>query len=78
MPKKRSIVRGFNKRLQRLYQRAAGGPALPEPEAEQAPPEPAHAAAGVPKDHIEMQRIIAAQKKRLRKAARRRPPDPAL
>lgn len=71
MPKRRTQSKGFGKAHQRLYARASRGPALPEPEPTQAQPEPAHAVAAMPKDHIEIQRIIAAQKKRQRKNAQR-------
>lgn len=71
MPKKRSLHPGFGKRLQRLYRRASGGPALPEPEAPDEAPAPVLEVADVPKTHIDAQRLIAAERKRQRRAARR-------
>lgn len=71
MPKKRSIHPGFGKRLQRLYNRVAAGPSLPEPEAPNEAPAPAMAVANVPRTHTDVERLMAAEAKRARKARRR-------
>lgn len=73
MPKKRSVVYGFSKGLQRTLQRATRGPALPPQQATPAEGQesPATAAPATPKTHHDMAALIAAQNKRLRKAAAR-------
>lgn len=71
MPKKRSIAKGYSKRLQRLYRRAAVGPTLPEPESPREAPAAPTEPTGTPKTHHDMAKLAAAQRKRLRKATRR-------
>lgn len=70
MPKKRSIVKGFTKGLQRLYSRAGRGPALPEPESKHASPDAPTAVPATPKGPADIARLQAAQAKRQRRAAR--------
>lgn len=71
MPKKRSIVKGFGKRLQRLYRRASYGPALPEPEPTREAPDAPTAVPATPKGPTDIARLQAAAAKRQRKAAAR-------
>lgn len=71
MPKKRSVAKGFNKRLQRLYRRVASGPALNPEELPDESPAPAMEGAGTPKTPQDVRRLVAAQEKRRRRAVKR-------
>lgn len=71
MPKKRSVAKGFNKRLQRLYRRVASGPALDPEQLPDEPQTPTTEGAGTPKTHLDIQKLVAAQEKRRRRAVKR-------